>query len=53
MPELRGHITKDKDWKKIAQHQKEKFFVDSEETRKEDLQRISSIYNYDVLGRAC
>ena len=49
LPELRNEITKDKDWKKIAKEHSEKHFPDDEKSRQEDFERMSSLYNFNLL----
>lgn len=49
MPELRTQLMKGKDWKKIAEYQKTNYFVDNEETRKEDMKKLAELYDYNLL----
>jgi hypothetical protein len=49
MPELKAEITKNRNWKEIAEYQKNNFFLDDEKTRKQDLERLQSVYNYGIM----
>lgn len=49
MPEYKDKISKDRDWKEIAQYQAKKFFTNDEKAIKEDMDRIMKLYNSDVF----
>jgi len=49
MPEIRNEICKDKNWKEIAENQKKNYFQEDEKSLKEDFERMTSLYDYNVL----
>ena len=49
MPEIRAQITKDKNWKKVAENNLKENFKDDEESMKEDVERMARLYDYNIL----
>jgi MYND finger. len=49
MPEIRTEVLKDKNWKEIAEYQKQNYFKDDEKSLKEDIERMASLYDYNIL----
>ena len=49
MPEIRSEVCNNKNWKDIAEHQKNVYLKEDEQSLKEDFERMSSLYNTNVL----
>lgn len=49
MPEVRSEILKDKNWKELAEYQKKNHFTCDEKTLQEDIMRMASLYDYNIL----
>lgn len=53
IPEIRTSIMHGKNWRKIAEMQKDKFFSNSPEEQKREIEKLMSLYSTDMLEPFC
>ena len=49
MPEIRTEVCNNKNWKEIAEFQKQNYLKEDEESLKEDFARMANLYDYNLL----
>jgi len=49
IPEIRNEVCNGKNWKELAEYQKQNYLREDEKSLAEDLERMASLYDYNIL----